>query len=43
VLTQFGDLLSDGINLKGKALNFVMRKVQKMVPAYQPAQGHLDA
>ena len=34
VLTQLGDLLSDGINLKGKALNFVMRKVQKMVPAY---------
>ncbi|HEX5311377.1 AMP-binding protein [Aquabacterium sp.] len=34
VLTQLGDLLSDGINLKGKALNFMVRKVQKMVPAY---------
>jgi len=35
VLTQIGDLLSDGIvNLKGRALNFVLRKVQKMVPAY---------
>ena len=36
VLTQIGDLLSDGIvNLKGRALNFVLRYVQKMVPAYQ--------
>jgi len=35
VLTQIGDLLSDGfINLKGRLLNFVLRKVQKMVPAY---------
>ena len=34
VLTQLGDLLSDGINLKGRALNFVLRHVQKMVPAY---------
>ena len=34
VLTQLGDLLSDGINLKGRLLNFVLRKVQKMVPAY---------
>ena len=35
VLTQLGDLLSDGINLKGKLLNFAVRKVQKMVPAYK--------
>lgn len=36
VLTQIGDLLSDGfLNLKGRALNFVLRKVQKMVPAYR--------
>ncbi len=36
VLTQIGDLLSDGmLNLKGRALNFVLRKVQKMVPAYE--------
>jgi len=36
VLTQIGDLLSDGIvNFKGRALNFVLRYVQKMVPAYQ--------
>ncbi len=35
VLTQIGDLLSDGfLNLKGRALNFVLRKVQNMVPAY---------
>ncbi len=35
VLTQIGDLLSDGfVNLKGRLLNFVLRKVQKMVPAY---------
>ena len=36
VLTQIGDLLSDGmLNLKGRALNFALRKVQKMVPAYK--------
>ena len=35
VLTQIGDLLSDGfLNLKGRALNFALRKVQKMVPEY---------
>ncbi len=35
VITQIGDILSDGIfNLKGRALNFAIRKVQKMVPAY---------
>ncbi|HEX5312338.1 AMP-binding protein [Aquabacterium sp.] len=35
VLTQIGDLLSDGfLNLKGRALNFVLRNVQKMVPEY---------
>ena len=35
VLTQIGDLLSDGwLNPKGRALNYVIRKVQKMVPAY---------
>ncbi|HET8695735.1 MAG TPA: AMP-binding protein [Aquabacterium sp.] len=35
VLTQLGDLLSDGINLKGKMLNFAVRNVQKMVPDYK--------
>jgi len=35
ILTQIGDLLSDGmLNLKGRLLNFVLRKVEKMVPAY---------
>jgi long-chain acyl-CoA synthetase len=35
VLTQIGDLLSDGvINAKGRLLNFVLKNVQKMVPAY---------
>ena len=34
VLTQLGDLLSDSLNLKGKLLNFAVRNVQKMVPAY---------
>ena len=35
VLTQIGDLLSDGvINAKGRLLNFVLRRVQKMVPEY---------
>jgi long-chain acyl-CoA synthetase len=36
VLTQIGDLLSDGwLNLKGRALNFALRHVQKMVPEYK--------
>jgi long-chain acyl-CoA synthetase len=35
VLTQIGDLLAEGwFNPKGWALNFVLRNVQKMVPAY---------
>jgi long-chain acyl-CoA synthetase len=35
VLTQIGDLLAEGwFNPKGWALNFVLRKVEKMVPAY---------
>jgi long-chain acyl-CoA synthetase len=38
ILTQLGDLLSDGLNLKGRLLNFVLRKVQKMVPAYSLPQ-----
>jgi long-chain acyl-CoA synthetase len=35
VLTQIGDLFSPGLfNLKGRALNFKARQIQKMVPAY---------
>lgn len=36
VLTQIGDLFSDGwLNAKGRLINFVVRNVQKMVPAYE--------
>ncbi|NIE67962.1 AMP-binding protein [Burkholderia sp. Ax-1719] len=33
-VTGLGDLLADGLNLKGKLLNFVLRHVKKMVPKY---------
>ena len=35
VLTGIGDLMGGALNLKGRALNFVMRNVQKQVPAYK--------
>lgn len=35
VVTALGDLLSFGVNLKGRLLNFVIKHVQKMVPAYR--------
>ncbi|WP_277426758.1 AMP-binding protein [Trinickia sp. Y13] len=35
VVTALGDLLGDGLNLKGRLLNFVIKRVQKMVPAYR--------
>ncbi|SAL20809.1 AMP-binding protein [Caballeronia humi] len=38
VVTALGDLLSDGLNLKGHALNFVLRHVKKGVPAYDLPQ-----
>ncbi len=34
VVTALGDLLGDGINAKGRVLNFVVKHVQKMVPPY---------
>jgi long-chain acyl-CoA synthetase len=34
IVTALGDLLADGLNLKGRTLNFVLRHVKKMVPAY---------
>ncbi|HXZ07413.1 MAG TPA: AMP-binding protein [Paraburkholderia sp.] len=34
ILTGLGDLLSDGFNPKGRFLNFMLRHVKKMVPAY---------
>ncbi len=35
VLTEIGDLLGERLNLKGGALNFVVRHFQKMVPAHR--------
>ncbi|WP_310632608.1 AMP-binding protein [Paraburkholderia sp.] len=34
VLTQLGDLLSEGFNLKGRFINFMLRHVKKVVPPY---------
>lgn len=34
IVTGLGDLLRDGLNLKGRLLNFVLRHVKKMVPKY---------
>ncbi|WP_321785915.1 AMP-binding protein [Paraburkholderia sp. J94] len=33
-VTGLGDLLADGLNFKGRLLNFVLRRVKKMVPEY---------
>jgi long-chain acyl-CoA synthetase len=35
VLTQLGDLLGEGVNLKGRFINFMLRHVKKLVPAYR--------
>jgi long-chain acyl-CoA synthetase len=35
IVTGLGDLLADGLNLKGRMLNFVLRHVKKMVPKYR--------
>ncbi|MDP1033907.1 long-chain-fatty-acid--CoA ligase, partial [Klebsiella pneumoniae] len=35
VITGIGDLMGGALNLKGRALNFVMRHVQKQVPPYK--------
>ena len=35
VLTQLGDLLGEGFNLKGRFINFMLRHVKKLVPAYR--------
>jgi long-chain acyl-CoA synthetase len=34
IVTGLGDLLADGPNLKGRLLNFMLKHVKKMVPAY---------
>jgi long-chain acyl-CoA synthetase len=38
IVTGLGDLLADGLNLKGRLLNFVLRHVKKMVPGYRLPQ-----
>jgi len=38
IVTGLGDLLADGLNIKGRLLNFMLRHVKKMVPAYQLPQ-----
>jgi long-chain acyl-CoA synthetase len=38
IVTGLGDLLADGLNLKGRLLNFMLRHVKKMVPAYKLPQ-----
>ncbi|SIT36512.1 acyl-CoA synthetase (long-chain-fatty-acid--CoA ligase) [Paraburkholderia piptadeniae] len=38
IVTALGDLLKDGLNLKGKLINFMLRHVKKLVPAYELPQ-----
>jgi long-chain acyl-CoA synthetase len=38
IVTALGDLLADGLNLKGRLLNLVLKHVKKLVPAYQLPQ-----
>ncbi|CAB3807256.1 Long-chain-fatty-acid--CoA ligase [Paraburkholderia ultramafica] len=38
IVTGLGDLLADGLNPKGRLLNFMLRHVKKMVPAYNLPQ-----
>ncbi|ACC70886.1 AMP-binding protein [Paraburkholderia phymatum] len=38
IVTGLGDLLRDGPNLKGKLINFILRHVKKLVPAYNLPQ-----
>jgi long-chain acyl-CoA synthetase len=35
VITQLGDLLGEGFNFKGRFINFMLRHVKKLVPAYR--------
>ncbi|WP_296658270.1 AMP-binding protein [Paraburkholderia sp.] len=35
VVTGLGDLLGEGFNLKGRFINFMLRHVKKLVPAYR--------
>lgn len=38
VVTALGDLLADGFNAKGRLINFVLKHVKKLVPAYDLPQ-----
>ena len=38
VVTGLGDLLKEGLNLKGRLINFILRHVKKLVPAYNLPQ-----
>ncbi|MPW19840.1 AMP-binding protein [Paraburkholderia sp. CNPSo 3157] len=38
IVTGLGDLLKNGLNLKGKLINFMLRHVKKLVPAYDLPQ-----
>ncbi|KVD87450.1 long-chain fatty acid--CoA ligase [Burkholderia ubonensis] len=38
VVTALGDLLGDGLNPKGRLINFVLKHVKKLVPAYHLPQ-----
>ncbi|MBN3723127.1 AMP-binding protein [Burkholderia sp. Ac-20379] len=38
VVTALGDLLGDGFNTKGRLVNFVLKRVKKLVPAYRLPQ-----
>ncbi|WP_322009439.1 AMP-binding protein [Paraburkholderia sp. J12] len=38
VVTGLGDLLGEGLNLKGRFINFMLRHVKKLVPAYRLPQ-----
>jgi long-chain acyl-CoA synthetase len=38
IITGLGDLLADGLNPKGRLLNFMLRHVKKMVPKYHLPQ-----
>jgi long-chain acyl-CoA synthetase len=38
LVTALGDLLADGFNAKGRLINFVLKHVKKLVPAYRLPQ-----
>ncbi|MBR8312091.1 AMP-binding protein [Burkholderia dolosa] len=38
VVTALGDLLADGLNAKGRLINFVLKHVKKLVPPYHLPQ-----